>query len=33
MKIFGMSLTTIAVLFAVFWLGTRYPNALRFGRG
>jgi hypothetical protein len=33
MKIFGLSLTTILVLFAVFYLGTRFPNALNFRRG
>jgi hypothetical protein len=33
MKVFGLSLTTIGVLFAVFWLGTRFPNALNFSRG
>lgn len=29
MKILGVSLTTIVVLFVVFYLGTRFPNALR----
>lgn len=33
MKIFGFSLTSLLLLFAVFWLGTRYPNALNFSRG
>lgn len=27
MRIFGVSVTTIVVLVAVFWLGTRFPNA------
>jgi len=31
MKIFGLSLTSLLVLFAVFYLGTRFPNALRRG--
>lgn len=33
MKVFGFSLWTLAILFVAFWLGTRYPNALNFGRG
>jgi hypothetical protein len=33
MKVFGLSLTTLLVLFIAFYLGTRFPNALRFGRG
>ncbi len=33
MKIFGLSLTTIAILVAVFWVGTRFPNAFNFAKG
>lgn len=33
MRIFGVSFTSLIVLFIVFWLGTRYPNALNFRRG
>jgi hypothetical protein len=33
MKIFGLSLTSLLVLFLVFYMGTRFPNALSFRRG
>lgn len=33
MKILGFSFTSLFVLFAVFYLGTRFPNALSFSRG
>lgn len=33
MKVFGLSVTTLVILFAAFYLGTRFPNALRFPRG
>lgn len=29
MKILGVSLTSLVILFVVFYLGTRFPNALR----
>lgn len=33
MKIFGLSLTSLVVLFGVFYLGTRFPGALSLRRG
>jgi hypothetical protein len=33
MKIFGLSLTSIAVLALVFWLGSRYGGRVGLARG